>query len=69
MKNIWTEINEPIICLAPMEGVTDTVFRQIVMETGRPHLMFSEFTSVDGLYSRGYKFVEQRLLFNENEKL
>jgi nifR3 family TIM-barrel protein len=68
MKNIWNSFSKPIMCLAPMEGVTDTVFRQMVVKCGRPDLMFTEFTSVDGLYSRGEEFVRERLEYVEKEK-
>ncbi len=35
--------------LAPMEDVTDTVFRQIVASVGKPDVMFTEFTNVEGI--------------------
>ena len=28
--NIWEEIKKPILILAPMEGVTDIIFRQVI---------------------------------------
>ena len=58
----------PLYCLAPMEGVTDTVFRRVVMKAGRPDLMFTEFTSVEGLLSRGYTYVADRLVFDASEQ-
>jgi len=45
----WTELPRPIRILAPMEGVTDTVFRRIVAEAGRPDVFFTEFTGADSL--------------------
>jgi len=68
MKNIWEELAKPILCLAPMEGVTDTVFRRVVIKAGRPDLMFTEFTSVDGLISKGFAYVAQRLEYTEAER-
>lgn len=50
MKNVWRELPKPIVCLAPMEGVTDTVFRRVVVRAGRPDLMFGEFCNVEGLF-------------------
>ena len=37
--------------LAPMEGVTDSVFRQVVAHAGRPDLFFTEFTNVSSYAS------------------
>lgn len=37
--------------LAPMEGVTDAVFRQVVATAGRPDLFFTEFTNVSSYAS------------------
>lgn len=55
--------------MAPMEDVTDTVFRRIVMSCGKPDLFFTEFTNVEGLASlKGNDIVAQRLLFTPEEK-
>jgi tRNA-dihydrouridine synthase len=51
-----------------MEGVADSAFRQAVATWGKPEVFFTEFTSVDGLYSKGEAYVAQRLFFNETEK-
>lgn len=53
IKGIWAELKRPIMVLAPMAGVTDTVFRQIVAKYGKPDLFFTEFVSCDGLCSEG----------------
>jgi tRNA-dihydrouridine synthase len=51
-----------------MEDVTDTVFRRIIREAGPPDLLFTEFTSTDGLCSPGRERVEGRLRFEQEEK-
>lgn len=51
-----------------MEGVADTYFRQVLVRAGKPDLMFTEFTSVDGLISRGYEYVARRLAYNPYEQ-
>lgn len=66
--NIWQKLSKPIFMLAPMEDVTDTVFRQILLTTGRPALFFTEFTNVDGLESAGHDMVSKRLKFLPKEK-
>ncbi len=66
--DIWQTIPRPFFILAPMEDVTDTVFRQIIAEIGRPNLFFTEFTNVDGMFSRGESEVTKRLVFSKIEK-
>lgn len=67
MKSFWREIPTPILALAPMEDVTDTVFRRIVAACARPSVFFTEFTSVDGLFSRGRDAVIHRLDYAPEE--
>jgi nifR3 family TIM-barrel protein len=64
----WHNLAKPFLCLAPMEGVTDSAFRQVIAKAGRPDVMFTEFTSVDGLISRGYEFVADRLIYTTGER-
>ena len=45
----WTEVKRPIVCLAPMDGITNSAYRQIVRSLNKDVILFSEFTSVDGL--------------------
>lgn len=59
---------KPILILAPMDDVTDSVFRQIVIGVGRPDVFFTEFTNVDALTSTGQKKVLGRLAFVPTEK-
>lgn len=68
MKFRWQNLKKPFFVLAPMEGGTDTVFRQIVVDCGRPDVMFTEFTNVEGLLSKGRNDVALRLKFTETEK-
>ena len=48
---IWDELKRPFLILAPMEGVTDVIFRQVVAKAGRPDLFFTEFTNVSSYAS------------------
>ena len=68
MHNFWQKLNRPFSVLSPMEDVTDTVFRQIVMECGRPDVFMTEFVNCDGLMSRGRDKVIHRLQFRLMEK-
>ncbi len=64
----WQNLSHPFFVLAPMENVTDTVFRQIVMSCGAPDVFFTEFTNTNGICSVGRKEVEKRLLYTEKER-
>nr|WP_321408363.1 tRNA-dihydrouridine synthase [uncultured Carboxylicivirga sp.] len=71
-ENYWKSINEPIWALAPMEDVTDTVFREVVLRLSRPgnvHLLFSEFLSTDGFcHPVGKEKVLHRFFINLEER-
>ncbi|MDP2585251.1 MAG: tRNA-dihydrouridine synthase [Candidatus Levybacteria bacterium] len=67
MRNFWKDLKKPILIQAPMEDVTDTVFRQIIAKCGTPDVFFTEFTNVEGMCSRGKDKVGQRLIFTPNE--
>ena len=49
--NIWQKLPQPFLILAPMEGVTDIMFRQVIAHAGRPDLFFTEFTNVSSYAS------------------
>lgn len=49
--NIWQELNPHFLALAPMEGVTDLVFRQVIQQAAPPDLFFTEFTNVSSFAS------------------
>jgi len=69
--NLWQELaksKKPFLVLAPMEEVTDTVFRQIVAGVARPDVFFTEFTNVEGLQSVGREKLIHRLRFTESER-
>lgn len=51
MQNIWNQLPHPFLILAPMEGVTDIAFRQVIAHAGRPDLFFTEFTNVSSYAS------------------
>ena len=72
MNNFWKTFKQPVFSLAPMEDVTDTVFREIIMGMVAPdklHVVFTEFTSVEGMYHPvGRKRVSERLIVNNSER-
>jgi len=72
MPNFWKNLSKPIFALAPMEDVTDTSFREVVAGLSDPqylHILFTEFTSVDGMnHPKGKIKVAERLFVSESEK-
>lgn len=67
-SHIWNKIKSPIFVQAPMDDVTDTVFRQVIAKCGRPDIFFTEFVNVEGMMSKGRKEVQKRLEKTEIEK-
>lgn len=63
MPNFWKTLKTPITALAPMDDVTDVVFREIIAAMAKPDVLFTEFTNADALSSKGRERVAKRLLF------
>lgn len=49
--NFWRKLPHGFTILAPMEGVTDVVFRDVVARAGAPNVFFTEFTNVSSFAS------------------
>jgi len=60
---------KPFFVLAPMDDVTDTVFRQIVADCAKPDLYVTEFVNVDGLQSPGREKLLPKLRLGPQEGL
>ncbi len=65
---VWDKLQRPFFVLAPMDDVTDTVFRQIVGGCAAPDLYFTEFVNVDGLQSAGRERLLAKLRFSPSEQ-
>jgi tRNA-dihydrouridine synthase B len=57
----------PATVLAPMAGVTDTVFRRFIRELGGCGLLMTEFASSHGVIARNPKRTMKYLLFEPDE--
>lgn len=71
MKNFWNDLQRPIMALAPMEDVTDAAFRTLIVRYGKPAVMFTEFTSADGLMLAPEKvqpMLRKKLMYAEGER-
>lgn len=68
-NNFWRDLPRPFFVLAPMEDVTDVVFRHVVSAAGKPDVFFTEFTNSDSYcHPEGIKSLRGRLLFTEDEQ-
>lgn len=67
-KNIWKTLQKPFFVLAPMDDVTDVVFRELVTTTAPPDVLFTEFTNVEAICSKGRESQIRRLLFTEHQR-
>lgn len=69
MINFWKNLRAPFTVLAPMEDVTDVVFREIMANNlPRPDVFFTEFTSVDGLATRGREATIRKFKFTNKQR-
>ena len=67
MKHFWNELPQPFFILAPMEAVTDVIFRHVVAKAGAPDIWYSEFTNATGWVHAGQKAIGGRLVRTEDE--
>lgn len=68
MNTFWNKLPKPFFILAPMEAVTDVVFRHVVAKAGRPDIFFTEFTNSASFCSpKGIHSTRGRLAFTEDE--
>jgi len=63
----WQQLPPPLIGLSPMDGVTDHPCRHITKKYGRPHLIYTEFTSVEGI-CHGAERLLKDFLFDETQR-
>lgn len=71
MANFWQLLardHKPFLVLAPMDGVTDYVFRELIAGIAPPDVMMTEFTNTEALFSRGYEKTIPRLRYSEKQR-
>lgn len=61
------DLPRPFFALAPLDDVSDTVFRRVIGDCAPPDLYFTEFVNVDGLQSPGRPKLLKKLLFTPAE--
>ena len=65
--SFWDTLEKPIIGLAPMDGVTDAPCRTMHGIHGRPDIVLTEFTNVEGLW-RGSDRIFRDFLYTPAER-
>lgn len=63
IAEMYQTLPKPFFVLAPMDDVTDSVFRQVVRQTAGPDMYFTEFVNVDGLQSPGRAHLIKKLRY------
>ena len=63
----WDNLPQPFFILAPMEAVTDVVFRHVVKQAGAPDVFFTEFANATGWVHAGDKAIAGRLVKTDDE--
>lgn len=68
-NNFWQDLPKPFFVLAPMEDVTDVVFRHVIAKAARPDVFFTEFTNSESFcHPQGKASVRGRLTFTDDEQ-
>jgi len=69
MINFWNELPKPFYILAPMEAVTDVVFRHVIAAAAMPDVFFTEFVNASSFCSeKGIHSTKGRLVFTSDEQ-
>lgn len=67
-NNFWNDLPKPFFVLAPMEDVTDVVFRHVIAKAARPDVFFTEFTNSESYaHTKGKESLRGRLTFTKDE--
>ncbi len=67
--NFWKDLEKPFFVLAPMEDVTDVIFRHVIDHAAAPDVYFTEFTnSASYSHHEGKESLRGRLMFTEDEQ-
>lgn len=69
-KNPWSDLPKPLVYLAPMSGITNQAYRQMIKRF-TSDLLFPEFVSIDAMYygaSNDQARTWEMLRYNETER-
>lgn len=63
----WHQLKKPIVALAPMDGVTDQPYRYIQKKYGKTPVVYTEFTSVEGVCHGADRLLKD-FLYDESQR-
>ena len=66
-EHFWQKLAAPIIGLSPMDGLTDHPFRHITKKYGNPAVVYTEFTSVEGVCHGATQLLKD-FMFDETQR-
>lgn len=67
MTSFWKTLPQPFVGSAPMDGVTDHPFREILAEFSAPEVFFTEFVNVEGLCHNADQLLKT-LLYSQKQR-
>ncbi len=67
-RGFWGTLPTPFFVLAPLADVTDAAFRRVIARYGKPDVLWTEFTSAEGLAGHRYAPLWCNLLYSEAER-
>lgn len=65
--NFWTKLSKQILGLSPMDGVTDHPYRFIQKKYGKPTIIYTEFTNVEGV-CHGATTLLRDFIYDESQR-
>lgn len=65
--SFWHQLEKPIVALAPMDGVTDQPYRYIQKKYGSSPVVYTEFTSVEGVCHGADRLLKD-FLYDETQR-
>jgi len=68
MKFSWKNIQRPLVALAPMAGVTDASYRQLIKRIEPEVVLYTEFLSTDAIHYGAKKTLEMLHFHSELER-
>ena len=63
----WSSLANPVIGLSPMDGVTDAAMRFVTASIAKPSIMFTEFTSAEGIRAGASRLMKD-FMYSELER-
>jgi tRNA-dihydrouridine synthase len=68
MNDFWQKLRKPFVALAPMYGVTDYSYREVLARVGRPDVFFTEFVPARIFGSQGEERTLRSLKFSNRQR-